>query len=234
MSANSSPSLPTAHRLLASSLQTPAHHPQQLTQHPSCHPGVSTALVTTTFVPNRLCESVVCLNLNGEKTYIGWSGPGATPTHLKSVDTGFKRGVISDWAAIKTVLVRAYEHLRVAKDTPSGTILVLPPKFTTSEAERLIEVLFTECPVHTIVLVNPWIAVLMSANKRTGVVVFIEEYNTCVAAVIDMKVEPSSIGYINSGSKHASEPPRPSELTYAEEIHAVCSLVWFECLKARC
>jgi actin-related protein len=90
-------------------------------------------------------------------------------------------------------------------------VMVLPVKFTQSETERLIDLIFTECPVSNLLLVNPWIAVLCSTSRHTGVVVYIEETTTCIASIVAFKVEEHSIVHIPFGSKDFSDTSSKSE-----------------------
>ena len=169
------------------------------------------------------------------KTLYGLSGPKAVPTTLsvKHPETFYFRGSIRYWGFMKKTMQRCFDSLVVTDVNPRGVIIALPSHCSQNEVERMVDILFSDFPVSSVFLINPWMAVMMNANRRTAVIVYVEEAATTVVSVVDMKVEPDAVSHIPSGARDLSENLTSGVTRFIEQIHAVCHVLLATAFQSR-
>ncbi len=161
--------------------------------------------------------------MDASKVLIGLSGQKAIPSTvaIKSPETFIFRGSIRNWDLVRRAWQRCFETMVLTPGNPRGLITALPCNCTQAEIERIVDVLFTEYPISSLFMMNPWMAVLLNANRRTGVVIFVEETATVVVSVVNMCTIAQSVNFLSLGTRDISDQVAPSLQRFVENIQAV-------------
>ena len=162
--------------------------------------------------------------MDSTKILVGLSGHKAVPTtiSIKAPETFIQRGSIRNWELARKAWHRAFDSLVITSGNQKGLIVALPSNCTQHEIERMVDAVFTEFPIMSVFVINPWMAVMVNANRRTAMVVLAEEGATVIAAVVGMKLEAQSVIHLPVGIRDLPDSDKVAMQRYIESVQAVC------------
>ena len=165
----------------------------------------------------------MCVRLEASRLLTGLSGVKAVPTTLmiKAPEAFLARGAIRNWDLVRKAWQRGFSSAVLTQGNPKGVIIALPSICTQAEVERIVDAMFVEFPVTSVFLVNPWLAVMVNAGRRKGVVVFIEETAVAVVCVVNLRLEPASVHLLQQGMRDYVDPSTHGPGRFVKNLQAV-------------
>ena len=143
--------------------------------------------------------------MDSNHTFVGRSGdedPLIT-IPMKDMTHFYVDGTIQDWKIAKAVWRTAFAQLEVTAKHPRGLTFTIPSCATRSDLRKIVDAMFSELPISSVLLTNVWIPVLISYNLVTGVVVHIGHTETVIISVVCFSVSDACIVRLPFGIKDA-------------------------------
>ena len=138
---------------------------------------------------------LVCVFMDAQHTFVGRSSdedPLIT-IPMKEMSHFFSNGTIQDWKIAKAVWRTSLTQLDVSPTKPRGMAFCVPTCCTRNDVRKIIEAMFTELPITSLLLTNVWIPALIAYNLITGVVVHVGHTDTVVVSMVCFSVSESCI-----------------------------------------
>lgn len=137
---------------------------------------------------------------------MGKCGQERACTHLTAnqEDCLVELGRVADWGALSDTVMDGFGTMGVDVNNPRptshGLVIGLPVMTNSDDILGFVQMAFDTLRVPRVLLVNPWIAMLMSTGHETGLVFYIAPDAVAIAPVSNMVVVRDATSRIPLGS----------------------------------
>jgi actin-related protein len=141
--------------------------------------------------------------MDAQHTFIGRSGdqdPLIT-IPMKEMSSFYTDGAIQDWKIAKALWRTCLAQMDVSPKHRRGLVLTIPTSSSRDDVRNMVEAMFAELPISSLLLTNVWAPVLIAHDLVSGVVVHVGHTDTVIVSIVRFSVSDACIVRLPFGAR---------------------------------